>query len=205
MSTDEIDSALRVLEDFRAAHQVSLTTAYMGLKSMASSENCEARLSQRLKRRETILDKLSREPTLALANMQDIAGCRAVVQTIDELKKIQRRLQHRRPVIRSNDYISKPRLSGYRAVHVVVDYHGRRIEVQLRTVVMHEWAIAVERLGVRLKEDLKSGRGPKEVLVWLATVSQAMATEEQGNIVDASQISEIERLREQAARRLRGG
>lgn len=172
---------------------------------MASSENCEARLSQCLKRRETILDKLSREPTLALANMQDIAGCRAVVQTIDELKKIQRRLQHRRPVIRSNDYISKPRLSGYRAVHVVVDYHGRRIEVQLRTVVMHEWAIAVERLGVRLKEDLKSGRGPKEVLVWLATVSQAMATEEQGNIVDASQISEIERLREQAARRLRGG
>lgn len=34
---------------------------------------------------------------------------------------------------------------GYHAVHVIVGYDGRQIEAQLRTRVMHDWALAVER------------------------------------------------------------
>lgn len=59
--------AVSVLEDFRGWHQLSLTTANMGLRSMVASEGCRRQVSQRLKRRETIIDKLVREPTTQLA------------------------------------------------------------------------------------------------------------------------------------------
>jgi GTP pyrophosphokinase len=58
ISQGDIDSALAIVEDYRAAHQASLTTATMGLRSMVSSEGCRLQVSQRLKRRETILDKI---------------------------------------------------------------------------------------------------------------------------------------------------
>ncbi len=45
--------------------------------------------------------------------------------------------------------------------------------------------IAVERLGGRLQEDLKRGKGPIEVLEFLGAVSEAMAIEECGDDVDA--------------------
>lgn len=48
---------------------------------------------------------------------------------------------------------------------------------------MHEWAIAVERLSGRLDVDLKSGRGPREVLALLGAISEAMAIEEGGGAV----------------------
>lgn len=171
---------------------------------MVKSEGCRQQVTQRLKRRETILAKLMREPTLPLASMQDIAGCRAVVDSIAEVRRIRARLQHRRPVYATYDYITSPRPSGYRGVHVVVDYHGRRIEVQLRTIMMHEWAIAVERLGGRIAEDLKSGEGPAEVLAWLRAVSRAMAMEEEGEAVPADLAGEIDTLRAKAVPFLRG-
>ncbi len=44
----------------------------MGLRSMVRTERCQIEVSQRLKRVPTIIDKLLREPTMQLANMQDI-------------------------------------------------------------------------------------------------------------------------------------
>lgn len=67
-------AALSVLRAFRAAHSYPLTKANMGLRSMVLTEGCRVEVSQRLKRVPTILDKLMREPTMQLANMQDIGG-----------------------------------------------------------------------------------------------------------------------------------
>ena len=86
------------------------------------------------------------------------------------------------------------------ALPVVGDGSGieRAVEVQLRTRVMHEWAIAVERLSGRVNEDLKSGRGPAEVLALLKAVSEAMAIEETGAVVPEDHLDAIARLREAA-------
>lgn len=162
-------------------------------------------ISQRLKRVPTIIDKLKREPTMQLPNMQDIGGVRSIVDTIPEVRRIQRRLSHRRTVLRVSDYIVQPRSSGYRSVHVVVEYGGRAIEVQLRTQVMHEWAVAVERFGGRIGSDLKSGVGPQPVLAWLEAVSEAMALEEEGSVVDSELVDRIGQLREGALPYLAGG
>lgn len=187
-----------LLMRFRAAHQRPMTKATRGLRMMVATEGARVEVSQRLKRVPTIIDKLSREPSMKLANMHDIAGCRAVLQTVDELRRVQARLVRNRPPIRVYDYIVSPRESGYRGVHVIVTYNDRKIEVQLRTQAMHDWAIAVERLGGRLQTDLKSGRGPAPLLTWLSAVSEAMALEEGGQEVDTELVERIRVLREGA-------
>ncbi|MGP0108112.1 MAG: RelA/SpoT domain-containing protein [Acidimicrobiales bacterium] len=205
IADERFDRAVETLLAYRAAHQYPLGKANMGLRSMVSTERCEIEVSQRLKRTVTIVHKLSREPTMQLANMQDIGGCRAVLNSIDEVRRVERRLRKRRPVVRVSDYITNPRASGYRGVHVIVEYDGRMIEVQLRTRVMHEWAITVERLSGRMGEDLKSSMGPHPVLALMEAISEAMAIEECGNVVEPVLLGRINSLRDQAGPYLRGG
>jgi hypothetical protein len=198
-------AAYDVLLAYRAEHQAPLGAATMGLRSMVNSEKCRVEVSQRLKRVPTIVDKLVREPTLPLATMQDIGGCRAVLDSIDELRRVEARLRKRRPPVRPpSDYVKNPRSSGYRGVHVVVSYHGRCIEVQLRTQVMHAWAITVERVSGRLGANMKmDGEHPIQQL--LSVISHAMAIEELGLVVDSSLIAEMDQLRALAAPYLLGG
>jgi putative GTP pyrophosphokinase len=192
-----------VVLEYRAAHQYPLTKATMGLRSMVRSEGLPVEVSQRLKRISTIMDKLRREPTMGLATMQDIGGCRAVLNSVDQVRAVEHRLKKNRPALHYYDYITSPRPSGYRGVHVVVCYPDasgvdREIEVQLRTKTMHEWAIAVERLAGRIQDDLKSGRGPKPLLELLATISEAMAMEERGQQVPSELIERMTKLRASA-------
>lgn len=142
---------------------------------------------------------------MQLSTMQDIGGCRAVLETVEQVRRVERRLRKNRPPYRVADYITDPRVSGYRGVHVIVDYDGRSIEVQLRTRVMHEWAIAVERFSGRIGRDLKSGIGPQPVLDWLSAVSEAMATEERGATVSPEFADTIVTLRGRAVPYLQGG
>lgn len=77
---------------------------------------------------------------MALGKMGDIGGCRAVLDSVDEVRRVEARLRKNRPPVDCRDYIVTPKESGYRAVHLVVVYGERRIEVQLRIRFMHEWA-----------------------------------------------------------------
>ncbi len=206
---DRVLAAFGVLVEFRAVHQYPLTKTNMGLRSVLRTEGCAVEVSQRLKRIPTIVDKLRREPTMQLANMQDIGGCRAILESVADLRRVERRLRKNRPPLRVADYVDTPRRSGYRSVHVVVSYPDeegvqRAIEVQLRTKVMHEWAYTVERLGGRIQQDLKSNVGPEPVLQWLRAVSEAMAAEETGKPVDHDLLRELAELRAAAVPYLEG-
>lgn len=201
---DDFVRAIDTILLFRAAHQKPLVKANNGLRSIANSLEISAVISQRLKRMATIIDKLHRHPTMDLSRMQDIGGCRAVVDSIEDLRRMERKLRHNRPPVGYDDYIVNPRASGYRAVHVVVCYEDqeridRRIEVQFRTPHMHAWAIAVERLSGRLDVDVKSGFGPQEVQAWMAAISEAMALEERGQPVPDSLRVKIAEARQAAA------
>jgi putative GTP pyrophosphokinase len=195
---EAIFRAYDTLVAYRAEHSMPLRKANMGLRSMVRTEGCAVEVSQRLKRVPTILDKLKREPSLSLAKMQDIGGCRAVLSSVDEVRRVEARLRRNRPPVSVSDYIATPRDSGYRGVHVVVEYDGRNIEMQLRTHVMHEWAISVERISWRLQTNLK-GDGDHIVQQLLRVISEAMAIEEAGGVVDSSLLAEMRSLRQQAA------
>ena len=135
--------------------------------------------------------------------MQDFGGCRAVLDNIDEVRRVQERVSrsHRRrtgtaPHVK--DYIFSPRDSGYRGVHVIVAYDERLVEVQLRTKVMHEWAITVERLSGRTGINLKSADGPEELQEFFSLASELMAIDEVGGYADPERLQRMTNLREVA-------
>ncbi|WP_344327290.1 RelA/SpoT domain-containing protein [Aeromicrobium halocynthiae] len=159
-------------------------------------------ISQRLKRWPTILDKLEREPTLDLSRMQDIGGCRAILDSIDDIRRVEARVRKNRSIVGYSDYIAKPRPSGYRGVHMVVEYDQRAIEIQLRTQGMHEWAITMEQIGGNIGLFLKT-EGDHPVQELMAAVSQAMADQESGRMSDEALLSSIRTLRARASQSLK--
>lgn len=182
ITPEAVDLARETIEAWRRTHYTPLVSANNGLRSMARTARVDAEVTQRLKRRQTILDKLRREPTLDLSRMQDIGGCRAVVDTIDELRRLEGRIRQIRRPVNDYDYIASPRASGYRAVHLVVTYQGRPVEIQLRTRVMHTWALAVEAYSETIASNLKQD-GTHPVQQFLESASRIMALQEQGEPV----------------------
>ena len=205
MTLEDLSHALDVLEAWRAAHARPLSTAATGLRSRVSSSGCtQLEVSQRLKRIPTIIDKLRREPGMELGRMADIGGCRAVLRDIDEIERVKSRFAGDSVTRWIRDYIGQPKSDGYRAAHVVVQYHGRLIEVQLRTQLQHEWAYTVESMASRPGLDIKSGGGPPPVRAWFAAVSEAMAAEESGDPVSPALLGRVATLRDAALPYLRG-
>lgn len=201
---ERVEAAYEIAQAFRAAHQRPLGKVNMGLRSMVVTARCDnVEVSQRMKRWATILDKLQREPQLALNRMQDIGGCRAVLSSIDEVRRVEARIRKNRPEASFVDYIDSPRSSGYRGVHAIVRYDSRQIEIQLRTQVMHDWAIAMERLSSRIGTNLK-GDGDHAVQAWMAAIAEAMAMEEVGEVVPDTLHSLIQQRRLEAEPHLRG-
>jgi len=77
---------------------------------------------------------------------------------------------------RIRDTRDEPAESGYRAVHVIVVRDGRRIEIQLRMPREHEWAVAVERTGIRLGIGLKEGEGPDDLKEYFRLAGQGLSS-----------------------------
>ena len=205
MDVDEIFSAIDCLVAWRTAHAKPLGAANMGLRSRVSTMGCQQiEVSQRLKRIPTIVDKLRREPGMMLGRMADIGGCRAVLRDLEEVERVKARYAVDKVTVRTKDYIAQPKPDGYRAVHVIVRYGGRLIEVQLRTQVQHEWAYTVESVTSRYGLDIKSGGGPPQVRDWFQAVSEAMAVEERGELVDLALLQRVATLRQAAQPHLRG-
>lgn len=205
VTPEQIFEALDTLEAWRAAHAKPLGAATMGLRSRVSTMGCaQVEVSQRLKRIPTIIDKLSREPGMNLGRMHDIGGCRAVLKCLDEVQRVQSRYKGDAVTVRTKDYVDQPKPDGYRAVHVIVRYQGRLIEVQLRTQVQHEWAYTVESVTSRFGLDIKSGGGPPPVRDWFAAVSEAMALEEHGQAVGPELLDRVYTLRQAAQPFLQG-
>ena len=138
---------------------------------------------------------------MKLARMQDIGGVRAIVNSIVDVRELEKqyvdtkRFTHQ--LVAHKDYILNPKPDGYRGVHLVfrynntlarngiaAEYNGLLIELQFRTKLQHNWATAVETVGVFREEALKSGKGSKEWLEFFTLASSAFARLEQSPPVD---------------------
>jgi len=89
----------------------------------------QALVVQRLKRGSSIFNKLFREKGMSLERMEDIAGCRAVLNKVEDVKRLYNVLKissTKHTLHRERDYISNPKDSGYRGVHLVYRYNGSK-------------------------------------------------------------------------------
>lgn len=132
----EVETAFRVVEWWRALHARPLARVNAGLRYYIRKAGCEqSEVSQRLKRFSTVIDKLSRRPATQLTTMEDIGGVRAIMPQQDQIDEVVRCLQRaeRRKIRRLRQYIDGgdpgPKADGYRAVHVVVEKNGCFVEI----------------------------------------------------------------------------
>lgn len=100
-------------------------------------------------------------------------------------------------VHRERDYASSPRMSGYRAIHVVVTEPepNLKIEIQLRSKYMQRWADLVESLSSMFLQDFKS-EGSHPVQEYMKLQSRMFAyAEEQGPALGDGELARLRRLR----------
>ena len=133
--------------------------------------------------------------------MQDIGGVRAIVGNLSQLNALFQeykepgRFSHKLYDI--DNYIDSPKSDGYRGIHLVYQYNntlgrsgnpeqykGLFVEVQLRTALQHEWATAVEAVGVMLNQHLKTQRGNKQWLEFFEYMSSIFAIIEESPVLD---------------------
>lgn len=120
-----------------------------------------------------IIAKLRRE-SIRLSQVQDIAGCRIVVEHVPAQDELVQALSVAFPKMAVIDRREKPS-NGYRAVHLVVEAAGSLIEVQVRTSLQHLWAELSEKAADVLDPLIKYGGGPSDLQADLMAFSGGVA------------------------------
>ncbi len=178
-----------IIEEWRAAHRAVLNTFQAILRQR--TRYSKAMVAQRHKRRNTIYGKLKRFPTMKLARMDDVAGCRVIFPTLDELYDFRNQLhkarfKHKRKnETNKYDYIKNPKISGYRGIHDVYVYDvrseagknlkGLLVEIQYRTNIQHAWATAVEVIGFITESQPKFQEGDQRYQYTMSLASEILA------------------------------
>lgn len=195
---DDLDA----IENWRASHNYVLNTFQATLRGKAKSAGVRSPV-QRIKRLDTIMNKLRRFPGMQFSRMHDIVGCRLIFENIYELNSFRKefnrsRFAHKRRTkddgagnkIDAYNYIATPKSSGYRGIHDVFEYrskqssrdrssggakwNGLHIEIQYRTSVQHAWATAVEICDNFTENHGKFSEAPNDYLRYFILASEVL-------------------------------
>lgn len=158
------DDDLNRLDEFRQTFSEVDEHAYTIIQNaLTSYGNCTWTSTKRKRKtQQSIVDKLRRQPKLRLPQMQDIAGCRIVIQGGSQhAEEINTLLvnafgQHQWQTDSKNRHAD-----GYRAIHIITKEDKKFYEIQLRTYAQDVWANLVESLSDE-KNTLKYGGSEQE-------------------------------------------
>lgn len=184
-----------IIEDWRSLHMVPLEHLVKEITKILTDAGVSASFSShRLKRMTSIIAKLRHNSTMRLGGVQDIGGARFVFEDIPSLLKAKdvianATLDNFIPDRELYDYVTSegkgPKESGYRSIHFVYkyvsdnpDYDGLRIELQIRTRLQHDWAMAVETAELLSQSPLKAGLGDKYWMDFFKLASAVFAKRE---------------------------
>lgn len=181
-----------IIENWRASHTHVLNVWQKILSKRTKKKKNKIIFAQRLKRKNTIYDKIKRYPDMNLARMHDIAGCRLIFKNIEDINIFREELHkakfnHYLKEDECKDYISNPKSSGYRGMHDVYvyksrdiagkakDWDGLLVEIQYRTIYQHAWATAVEIVDSMNNERLKFSEGGDKEQEFFKLTSEIIA------------------------------
>ncbi|MBX5112665.1 RelA/SpoT domain-containing protein [Rhizobium lentis] len=170
----EIRLTFKIANSYRDSHVYPMRSVRLSIEHRMRTMGAGGLTAARPKRMSSIRRKL-RVGTLKLDQMNDLAGCRAIMDDIQGVRAVLDAVHERFPhkIRREYAYIDQPKLDGYRSHHIIFDFcgigraapfDGRRVELQVRTRLQHAWATAVEAVSLYRGEDLKHGKGDDD---WL--------------------------------------
>lgn len=161
----------------------------------------------RIKKISSILEKAKRL-SVPMENIEDgiedIAGIRIMCQFVEDIHRVAELIRVRQDltVKYEKDYITNFKDSGYRSLHIIIEYPVqtalgmKRVlaEVQIRTLAMNFWATIEHSLNYKYKEKL-----PDEVRTRLRNAAQAafLLDQEMSNIRD--EVVEAQRMFEDSS------
>lgn len=189
--------ALELVNTWREMHVAPLQLLFEETSAVAESMPT-ALVTGRIKKLDTIIDKLRRDGTPSkLATMYDIAGCRIVLDNMEDLDNACAIMRGKQSCDISKsgrrDYVAVPKNSGYRGRHLIFTFKldgGPKLfaELQLRTALQHSWATAVEMYDLAVDDSrLKFNEFDTPAGSFFKLASDAIALIERGS----SRIGEI--------------
>jgi putative GTP pyrophosphokinase len=137
--------------------------------SLKNNRNPFESIKSRIKTPVSIYEKLKRKGIpFSLENIRDnlsdIAGCRAICSFVDDIYMLSDCLKKQDDVtvLVEKDYISTPKDSGYRSLHLIVEIpifltdtkEYMKVEVQFRTIAMDFWASLEHKM--KYKKDIEN-------------------------------------------------
>ena len=179
-TVDDVDEYF-ALEDafneYRKSHLQPLTETTLELQQWLGNYGGKYYIAQRLKRKPQILRKLIRL-SVRLTQLQDIGGCRIIVDTNNEVDKLYSFIiskvekQNHFQLTRVTDYREKGRDdTGYRALHLLLLRDERKLELQIRSRIQHYWSESIERTSVIYGYHLKEKEGDEDVIQYFKKLS----------------------------------
>lgn len=196
LSFEQKINSLAMLANFRSSHEYPMQSMIGYFRDKAFLVDKKAVVVRRLKRIPSILNKLKRFPQMQVSSMADIGGIRIITKNINQVQAIRDRIVKGRThnkLLSQKNYITYPKESGYRGIHLNYSYQGSkqaykgfRVELQIRSEIQHAWATAVEVAGTFMQQNLKASLGNKPLLEFFKTASHAFACLENKQPIDAT-------------------
>lgn len=160
--------AIETLRAYRSVYYSIAKVFFNILADETTNVYRQAIVVWRMKRVKSIVSKLHRNKDMKLARMEDIVGCRCIMQSEEQVYKVYESLK-KNPQISikesHRDYIKEPKSDGYRSLHIACSlpsFPNYYIEVQLRTQEQHNWATLVETTDALYPTKIKeSNSAPK--------------------------------------------
>ena len=197
------ESDLRLLDDYRLTFGEAYETVVGTIRERLQLEPT----GRPAKSTRSVIEKLVRE-TIRLSQVQDIAGCRLLVDDVMEQERVVASLRAAFPRASVVDRRVNPSY-GYRAVHVIARISGKSIEIQVRSSLQHVWAELSEQVSDLAEPAIKYGGGPDTIRQALANMATMVAVLEsvendaariQTRDVDGRQHQRLQEFREQIIR-----
>ena len=157
-----LDDDLTMLDAFRQTYSEIDEQAYQVIRDALTSSAGWTSTKRKRKTQQSIVDKLRRQPKLRLPQMQDIAGCRIVLQGgTQHADTINATLLNAFEQQQWEVESKSRHVHSYHAIHIIIKVNKKYYEIQLRTYAQDVWANLIESLSDE-KNTLKYGGSEQE-------------------------------------------
>ncbi len=202
----------RTLEEKRQAREQYITDLTDRIATLLDARKIESRIQGRAKHIYSIWKKMQGK-SLEFSQLKDILAVRILVNSVEDcysaLSIIHERWHHYRHEF--SDYINMPKANGYQSIHTIISGPGdKTVEVQIRTLAMHEESELGFAAHWRYKETAEYDSNFDQKLIWLRQLlewkSEALASSiRSGRTVEPAVDANAARGADPAAGQIQGG